>query len=115
MYRSKKKPADGIMTNHRRVQPKQSTDDNADTVGRTVNARSVTPRHGGQRGNRCMTIQRFITRRALARLLNLDFRHHVVQAQNPIAHLLEGTGSKDLFPIDLVDKLKASNQTKEEK
>ncbi|HXL26764.1 MAG TPA: hypothetical protein VN952_08775 [Chthoniobacterales bacterium] len=50
------------MTNHRRVQPKQSTDDNADTVGRTVNARGVTPRHGGERGVRCMTIQRFITR-----------------------------------------------------
>ena len=62
-----------------------------------------------------MTIQRFITRRALARLLNLDFRHHLIQAQNPVAHLLEGTGSKDLFPIDLVDKLKATNQTKEKK
>ena len=68
-------------------------------MGWTDNARGVTPQHGGQRGVMCMTIQPFITRRALARLLNLDFRHRVVQAQNPAAHLLEGTGLKDLLGL----------------
>lgn len=56
-------------------------------------------------------METLITKPSISRLLSCDPRAKILRDLSPVAYLLNGRTKKELFPIAIVDELKAKSET----